>query len=144
MPIPSSMHENYSRTDDVKVGSERAFGLVFAVVFLLVGLWPLLSELPARMWALGVAGVFLIAAFIAPRLLRPLNLIWFKFGLLLHKVVNPIVMGLVFFTTVVPIALIFRLIGKDPLHRRFDKNAETYWIKRDPAGPAPDSMRNQF
>jgi len=144
MTAPLQTHEDYSRADDIKVGSERAFGLVFAVVFLIVGLWPLLGELPVRNWALGISGGFLLAAFIAPKLLRPLNLIWFRFGLLLHKIVNPIVMGLVFFTTVVPIALIFKLLGKDPLHRRFDTNAETYWITRDPAGPAPESMRNQF
>lgn len=140
----SQFHESYVHSDEVKAGSERVFGLVFTFVFVLIGLWPVLGDQAVRVWALIAAGGFLAAALFAPRLLRPLNLIWFKFGLLLHKFVNPIVMGLLFIVTIIPMALIFRLIGKDPLHRKFDAGAETYWIRRAPPGPAPDSMKNQF
>jgi hypothetical protein len=140
----SGFHENYSRQDDIKVGSERAFGLVFAVVFLIIGLWPLLAELAPRYWALIVSCGFVAIALIAPKLLRPLNLIWFKFGLILHKIVNPLVMGLLFFVTITPMALIFRVMGKDTLNRQFDKSATSYWIVRNPPGPAPDTMKNQF
>ena len=138
------MHENVSHSDDVKVGSERSFGLVFTVVFALIGLWPLFNAGDVRLWAVIIAAVFLGISLIAPNFLRPLNIIWFKFGLVLHKIVNPVVMGLLFITTITPMALIFRLIGKDPLNRKFDPDAKSYWITRDPAGPAPDSMKNQF
>jgi len=137
-------HEDFSREDTVKVGSEKAFGIVFAVVFAIIGLWPLIDGAPVRLWSLVVAGIFLVLAFLLPQTLRPLNLVWFRFGLLLHKVVNPLVMGFLFFSTVLPIAIILRMVGKDPLHRKFDAAAETYWIKRDPPGPEPDSMRHQF
>ena len=139
-----SFHEDLSRSGDVKVGSERGFGIVFAVVFAIIGLWPLLGDGPVRLWSLGVAAGFLAAAFLVPAALRPLNKLWFKFGLVLHKIVNPLVMGLLFFVTVTPTALIMRALGKDPLNRRFDPNADSYWIPRDPPGPAPETMRNQF
>jgi len=139
-----STHEDFSREDTVKVGSEKGFGIVFAVVFTIIGLWPLIDGAPVRLWSLIVAGTFLILAFLFPQTLRPLNLVWFRFGLLLHKIVNPVVMGFLFFSTVLPIAILLRLFGKDPLHRKFDAEAETYWIKRDPPGPEPDSMRHQF
>jgi len=144
VPDRSQLHESYAHSDTVKAGSERMFGLVFMAVFVLMGLWPLWAGQPVKIWALAAAGGFLAAALIAPKLLRPLNLAWFKFGLLLHKIVNPIVMGLLFFLTVTPMAIIFRLTGKDLLNRKFEPEAETYWIRRDPPGPAPDSMKNQF
>lgn len=144
MADPQNTHESFTRPDDVKVGSERAFGVVFSVVFAIVGLLPLWSEAPVRLWALIVAGVFLVAGFAAPKALRPLNLIWFRFGLLLHKIVNPLVMGMLFFITVTPIALIMRLCGKDPLHRRFSPDATTYWTMRESGEPTPGSMRRQF
>ena len=79
-----------------------------------------------------------------PKILSPLNRLWFRFGLLLHHIVNPVVMALLFFTTVTPMALIMRLLGKDPLRRKFDPEADSYWIPRQPAGPAPETMKNQF
>ncbi len=144
MTDPQDTHERFTSQDDVKVGSERSFGLVFAVVFAIVGLLPLWSGHAYRPWALVVAGVFLIAAFAAPKALRPLNILWFRFGLLLHKIVNPLIMGMLFFVTVTPIALIMRLCGKDPLNRRFVPEATTYWTLREPGEPAPESMRRQF
>ena len=141
---PQGTHEDLHRHDDVAVGSERAFGIVFAVVFTVIALFPLLGGGPPFWWALAVAAAFLVLALAAPRVLRPLNLLWFRFGLLLHKVVSPLIMGLLFFVTVTPMALALRLLGKDPLRRSFDPAADSYWIHRDPPGPAPETMKNQF
>ena len=138
------MHESLEHKDEIQVGSEKSFGIVFAAVFAIIALLPLAHSLPPRWWALAVAALFLIAAFIAQPLLKPLNLLWFKFGLLLYKVVNPIVMGLLYYLTVVPTGLVMRACGKDPLNRAFDPKAKTYWIERDPPGPEPESMKNQF
>lgn len=144
MAEPQGFHEQFNRDDGVKAGSERAFGLVFAAVFALIGLWPLLSASGVRLWALIVAALFLAAAFLAPAALKPLNRVWFGFGMLLHKIVSPLVMALLFFTTVTPIALLMRVAGKDPLRLKFDRAARSYWIERTPPGPEPDSMRRQF
>ena len=141
-----------SHTDDVKIGSERSFGVVFAIVFTIVGLWPTfkLATLPAvslgsaRLWALAVAATFLLAAVAAPAVLRPLNVLWFKFGLVLGRVMNPLVMGVIFFLVFVPFGLVMRLFGKDLLRLRLDREAPSYWIRRTPPGPAPGTMRNQY
>lgn len=139
-----AIHEDYARQDEVKPGSERSFGLVFATVFAVIALWPLLDGGAARLWSLAVAGGFLLVAVVAPRLLAPLNRLWFRFGLGLNRVVNPLILGLLFFTTITPIAVIMRLAGKDPLQRRFDGGAKSYWIERRPPGPEPETMRLQF
>lgn len=139
-----SLHEDYSREHDVKMGSERTLGLVFAGVFVVLGAWPLVHGAPVRWWAVGVAGVFLVLGLGMPALLRPLNIAWFRFGLLLHRIVNPVIMALLFYFTVTPVALVMRLLGKDLLHVRFDKSAASYWIERSPPGPEPASMRRQF
>ncbi len=144
MAEPQGLHESFERANDVKAGSERAFGLVFAAFFALIGFWPLLAGTGPRLWALAVSALFAGAAFLAPGLLKPLNRLWFRFGELLHKIVNPLVMGLLFFLTVTPIALLMRVAGKDPLRLKFDRGAKSYWIAREPPGPAPESMRNQF
>ncbi len=144
MSEKQSLHEDFGREDGPKAGSERSFGIVFAVVFAIVGLWPLLDGGAARVWALIVAAVFLAAGLLTPSLLRPLNRLWFLFGMALHKVMSPLVMGFLFYLTITPIALIMRAIGKDPLHRQFDPQAKSYWVVRDPAGPAPETMRQQF
>lgn len=144
MTKPATAQDAVSHSDEVTPGSERSFGLVFAAVFALIAFWPMLGGEPIRTWAAGVAAAFLAVALLAPRLLRPLNVVWFKFGMLLHKVVNPVVMGLLFFVAITPIALLMRLAGKDPLHRAFDADAESYWIERAPPGPAPETMKQQF
>ena len=138
------IHEDISREEEVEIGSERAFGLVFAAVFLLIGLYPLLGGGGPRWWGVGLAALMALIAFVAPRRLAVLNRLWFRFGLLLAAVVNPVVLGLVFFTTVIPIGLLMRLFGKDPLRTRLEPEADSYWIPRDPPGPEPSSMRNQF
>ncbi|NQU57048.1 MAG: hypothetical protein HQ513_07420 [Rhodospirillales bacterium] len=143
-----TFHENLARLDDVKVGSERSFGLVFAAVFIIVALLPLLTMSDQqgilRVWALIVAAFFAVTALTMPQLLAPLNKLWFRFGLLLHKIVNPLIMGLLFFVTVTPIGLLMRALGKTPLKLGFDKNTDSYWIARTPPSPAPDSMKRQF
>ena len=125
-------------------GSDKAFGIVFCVVFLLVALYPLVGGSPIRLWSLGVAALFLAAAFLAPRLLAPLNVIWTKFGLLLHRIVSPIALLIVFCLAVIPTGLLIRLRGKDLLRLRLEPDAKTYWIERDPPGRADQQMKKQF
>jgi len=143
-PPSGGLHENYTRTDDIEVGSDRNFALTFAVVLGVVGLWPLVHGLAPRLWAVIPAALFLLAAFIAPGLLTPLKMAWMRLGLLLHKIVTPIIMGLIFYGAVTPTGLIMRAMGKDPLRLKRDPSAASYWIVRDPPGPPPGSIRNQF
>ena len=144
MPKSPAIHEDFWHEDGPKAGSERGFGIVFAVVFVIIGLLPLWDGSPMRLWAMIVAGVFLGTGLFVPVVLRPLNRLWFLFGMALHKVMNPLVMGLLFYLTVTPTALIMRMVGKDPLNRRFDPSAKSYWVEREPPGPAPETMRQQF
>jgi len=139
----SNFHEDY-RQEEVRSSSDRSFGIVFAVVFAIVALWPVAGGGAVRIWAAAVAAVFLVVALAWPAGLAPLNRLWTAFGLVLHKITNPIFMGLVFFGAVVPTALIMRALGKDPLRLRFDRGAESYWIEREPPGPAADTMNQQF
>jgi len=144
MAETGGFHEELGRRQTVEAGSERAFGIVFACVFSVIAVWPLFSGGSARIWAAIAAAGFLVLALVLPRVLRPLNLAWHRFGLLLHKIVTPLIMGLLFYLTVTPIALIMRALGKNPLSLKFDAEAKSYWIERDPPGPEPDSMKNQF
>ena len=137
-------HENLGREHTVKTSSNRSFGLVFAVVFAALALLPLISGNPPNWWLAAIAAAFLLAALLVPAILRPLNIVWQQFGEILHAIVNPLTMGILFFLTVTPTALIMRVFGKVPLHLKFDSDADTYWIERDPPGPEPDSMNRQF
>lgn len=137
-------HEDFRREHAIKTSSNRSFGVVFAAVFAFLGLWPLFGGGDARIWALALAAIFLAAAFVTPKALTPLNKLWTKFGLLLHHVVNPVVMGFLFYLTVTPTSLVMRLLGKDPLKLRFEPDAKSYWITREPPGPEPETMKNQF
>lgn len=137
--------EPHSARDEVVKGPpDRQFGLVFTVVFAIVACWPVMRGHPPRWWGVAAAAAFLAASLLAPRILAPLNRIWLWIGLLLHAIVSPIVLGVVFFSTVTPIGLLLRALGKDPLRLRFDRTARTYWIERRPPGPAGDSMPKQF
>jgi hypothetical protein len=138
------LHEDLSRGYTAKQGSPRGFGIVFAVVFAIIGLWPLMDGEGTRVWALVLGAVFLALALMRPSLLSPLNRLWLGLGAILHRVVNPLVMGLMFFAVITPTALILKLIGKDLLCRRFSPGTQSYWIPRQPPGPEPQSMRNQF
>jgi predicted membrane metal-binding protein len=135
---------DFTRHSGVTIGSERSFGLVFAAVLAFVGLWPLLEGAGPRAWALAAAAAFLLAGLAVPRLLRPLNLAWFRVGLLLGLVVSPVVMFVIFVVAVVPTAFVARLSGKDPLRLRIDRQAPTYWIDRRREGTPIGSMRHQF
>jgi len=125
-------------------GSERTFGLVFAGLFVIVGGRPGLSGEPPRWWALALALGFAAAALAAPAILKPLNRVWHKFGLLLHYVMSPLIMGTIFFLAVTPVALVMRLLGKDMLGLRRRPDLSTYWIARQTPGSAPESMKRQF
>ncbi len=140
----STSHERTSAKDDTKMGSNRSFGLVFAVVFTLVGLFPLVHGGPIRPWSLAVAAAFLAVALLFPAILSPLNKIWFRFGLLLHHIVNPVILGLIFFVIITPLGLVTKLFGGKLLSLGYDKSVPSYWNRRDPPGPPPESVRNQF
>ena len=143
----TDLHEDFSRHDVVRGGSDRAFGLIVGGLSLLIGGWQWISSGTVALGSglLLVVGIALVAlALTAPRLLGPLNRLWIKLGLTLNRLVSPLVLGLLFYTTVTPIGLIIRLAGKDPLRLALDRSAESYWIERRPPGPAPDSMIHQF
>ena len=142
--MKASFHEKLTRSEEVKGSSNRSFGMVFAVVFAIIGFWPLISSGSVRLWVLALALVFLSLALFAPKTLTPLNRLWLKFGLLLHKVVNPVVMAVMFFVVITPTALVVRFLGKRLLDKSFDPDAESYWIHREPPGPEPADMKNQF
>ena len=125
-------------------GSDRSFGLVFAIVFALIALFPLWWGGPVRIWALVVAGAFTAAALLMPVVLRPLSLLWFRIGLLLHRVVNPLLMAVLYFGVFTPMGLVLRARGKDLLRLKRDRASASYWIAREPPGPKPGSMSKQF
>ena len=140
------MHDDFQREADVKISSERSFGLTIA------GGLAILSLLPAwhgglgaiRWWLLAPAVVFAVLGLAWPSSLAPLNRLWAKFGLLLARVVSPLALGLVFYLTMVPLGWLMRALGKDPMRLRTEPEAKSYWITRDPPGPAPETMTNQF
>tara|TARA_B100001027_G_scaffold215741_1_gene190353 strand:+ start:978 stop:1364 length:387 start_codon:yes stop_codon:yes gene_type:complete len=125
---------------NIKSPSNRNFGVVFSLVFLIIGLWPLVNYGEIRYWAILIAFIFLILGLLDSRLLNPFNKIWFKFGILLSKIVSPIIMGIIFFLVVTPIGLLMRIFKKDLLNLRFN-NDETYWIKKK---DDKSDMKNQF
>ena len=137
------MHQIEAHTS-VSIGSERSFGLVLAAALTTVAAWPLLAGHDPRWTALALASGLAVTTRVRPALLTPFNQLWFKFGLLLSRLTTPIVMAVLFFGVVVPTGLIMRLARKDLLCLKFDPAASSYWIRRDPVGPPPDSMRNQF
>ena len=126
--------------DDIKISSNRSFGIVFFVVFFLIALYPLINNEDIRIWSLIISLIFLILGLINSRILTPLNKLWFKFGILLGKIVSPIIMGIIFFLVVTPIGFIMRILGKDVLNLKFNEN-KSYWIEK--TGPK-SKMKNQF
>ena len=126
--------------NDVKIGSNRSFGIVFFVVFLLIGLYPLINPESVRIWSVIISLIFLILGLMNSKILNPLNKLWFKFGILLGKIVSPIIMGIIFFLVVTPIGFIMRILGKDLLNLKFNTN-KSYWIEK--TGPK-SKMKNQF
>ena len=144
MPRQFATHEALSRDEAPAGPSERSFGLVVGGVLLGIGVWPLPWGRPARVWWAAAGAALLAAALVHPPLLVPLNRAWTALGWALHRVVSPLVMGAIFFGVVLPIGLAMRLAGKDLLRLRRDPDAPTYWIPRQPPGPTPESMRQQF
>ena len=126
--------------DDIKKSSNRSFGIVFFIVFLIISLYPLLNSEPIKIWFLIIALIFLVLGLINSKILTPLNKLWFKFGIILGKIVSPFVMGVIFFFVVTPIGLIMRLLGKDLLNLKYNGN-KSYWIEK--SGPK-SKMKNQF
>ena len=124
----------------IKVSSNKSFGLVFFIFFLIIAIYPLINSESIRLWALILSLIFLILGLFNSPILSPLNLIWFKFGIFLGKIVSPFIMGVIFFLVVTPTGLIMRLLGKDLLNLKFNDN-KSYWIKKkDPKS----KMKNQF
>ena len=125
----------------IKMSSNRNFGFVFFIVFLIISLWPLQHEGQIRIWSIVISLIFLILSLMNSKLLTPLNQLWSRFGLLLGNIVAPIVMGLVFFLVVTPVGIVMRILGKDLIRKKLNKNNKSYWIKREkPIG----TMKKQF
>jgi hypothetical protein len=139
-----STNEPIASHRKVAKSSDRSFGIVFAIFFALVGSLPVVHGAAPRFWAFVVAVAFLLAAFLTPRLLSPFNRLWQRLGLALHHIVNPIIMGFVYYLGVVPMGLVLKARGKDLLRLKRDPAADSYWIKRTPPGPKPGSMSKQF
>lgn len=127
-----------------KPSSDRVFGIVFAILFAAIALAPLRRGAPIRIWIAATAALWLVIALLRPVILAPLNKIWHRFGIMLQTVTNPIVMAILFASTIVPFGFIMRLLGRDALHRRRNPALATYWITRNPPGPLPESMEDQF
>ena len=126
--------------DDVKISSNRSFGIVFFVVFLIIALFPLINDGNIRLWSLFVSLAFLVLGLLNSKFLSPLNKIWFKFGLFLGKIISPMVMGLIFFFVVTPIGILMRILKKDLLNLKMNNN-KSYWIEKS---EPKSKMRNQF
>ena len=125
----------------IKISSNRNFGLVFFIVFLMLSFWPITNGGEIRIWLVTISLIFLILGLMNSKLLTPLNQLWFKFGTILGAIIAPIVMGIIFFLIVTPIGLIMNILGKDLLQKRYDKNKKSYWIKRD---KHTSTMKQQF
>ena len=126
--------------NDVKISSNRSFGVVFFIVFLLIALYPVINNEEIRAWSLIVSLIFLVLGLLNSKILNPLNQIWFKFGILLGRIISPLIMAIIFFFVVTPIGLIMRTLGKDILNLRYNTK-KTYWIEK--TGPK-SKMKNQF
>ena len=126
--------------DDIKVSSNRSFGIVFFVVFLLIALFPIIYNSEIRLWSLVISFIFLVLGLLNSKILSPLNKLWFKFGILLGKIISPLIMGVIFFLVVTPIGFIMRLLGKDVLNLKY-QDKKSYWIEK--TGPK-SKMKNQF
>ena len=127
--------------DEIKLGSNRSFGIVFFIVFVLIATYPLLNQEEIRIWSLIISFLFLFLGLLNSKILTPLNKLWFRFGLFLGKIISPIIMGVIFFLVVTPIGLLMRFFGKDVLNLKLNKKKSSYWIEK--VGPK-SKMKNQF
>ena len=126
---------------EIKTGSNKSFGIVFFVIFIIVALWPLLKDENIRVWSLIVSIIFLTLGLLNSKILTPLNKLWMRLGILLGAIVSPIVMGVVYFGVITPIGLIMKLFGKDVLNLKIDTNKNTYWTSKK---KIPSKMKDQF
>ena len=126
--------------DDIKIGSNRSFGIVFFIVFLFISIYPLIYNSEIRIWSLILSITFLVLGLINSKILTPLNKIWFKFGIFLGTIISPLIMGIIFFFVVTPIGVLMRIFGKDILNLKYNNN-KSYWIEK--TGPK-SKMKNQF
>ena len=126
--------------DDIKISSNRSFGIVFFVVFLIIALYPLINNENIRIWSLVISLIFIVLGLLNSKILTPLNKLWFKFGIFLGKIISPLIMGVIFFLVVTPIGFIMRLLGKDVLNLKY-QDKKSYWIEK--TGPK-SKMKNQF
>ena len=126
--------------NDVKIGSNRSFGIVFFIVFLIIALYPLINNEGIRIWSIIISLVFLILGLIDSKILSPLNKLWFEFGILLGKIISPLVMGIIFFLVVTPIGILMKILKKDLLNLNYNNN-KTYWIEKN---EPKSKMKNQF
>ena len=126
--------------NDVKIGSNKSFGIVFFIVFFLISLYPLTNQENIRVWSLIISLIFLILGLLNSKILNPFNKLWFKFGMILGRIISPIIMSIIFFLVVTPIALIMKLLKKDLLNLKFNKT-NTYWIEKS---GSKSKMKNQF
>src|SRR5947209_11155299 len=140
----AGLHEAFDREKEVTGSSDRGFGFVFTGFFALVATVRWWKEQGGAGWFAAAAAAILAIALIRPALLAPFNRLWTKLAILLSKVMNPVVMGILFFLVVAPIGLLMRVFGKRPLALGFDPTAKSYWIERTPPAPLPGSMKNQF
>ena len=127
-------------TKDIKIGSNKSFGIVFAVVFSLIALWPLLKGNEIRLWSLIISIIFLTLGLLNSKILTPLNKLWFKLGILLGNFIAPIIMGIIFFFVVTPTGIIMKLLRKDLIKLK-KNNDESYWIEKK---DIKSSMKDQF
>ena len=132
------MHSKFN--NNIKISSNRSFGIVFCVVFLLIAFYPIINSEDIRIWSLIISFIFIILGLLNSKILTPLNKLWFKFGIFLGKIVSPLIMGVIFFFVVTPIGLIMRMLGKDLLNLKQNKN-KSYWIEKS---GSKSKMRNQF
>lgn len=137
-------HEDLSRTHDFEASSNRSFGWVFTAVFLIVCGWPLLKGGEPRWWSLIVSVVIVLVTLLAPGLLALPNRLWQRFGVLLNRIISPVVLAFLFYGVVTPMGALMRMLGKDSMRLKRSTVDESYWIKREPPGPKPDSMDHQF
>ena len=125
----------------IKISSNRSFGIVFFIVFLIISIWPLINDNALRIWSIYIAIIFLILGLINSKLLTPLNVLWFKFGKLLGLTISPIVMGIVFFIVVTPTGFIMKIFGKDILNKKYNNKTKSYWINKE---KTKSTMKQQF
>ena len=124
----------------INLPSNKNFGILFFIVFLILSLYPLIDGHQIRIWSLIISLIFLILGILEAKILSPLNNLWFKFGIFLGKIISPLIMGIIFFLVVTPIGIIMRIFGKDVLNLKYNKN-QSYWIEKN--GPK-SKMKNQF